>query len=160
MSVLARLVAWLPEPESDFGETLAAIRPTAPGLARQLAACRGELLASERRRATLKDQLDHYIGQAIQARAERDSAEAERVRLEGEIWTLTQFGEPAVLKAAIVHLQDLLAQALADKRDLERAVLALEASQENLTAIAEGLRDELRELRAGLTVGALRKGAR
>jgi hypothetical protein len=76
-----------------------------PTLALELAACRLELLVSERRRTNLKGQLDHYIGQAIRARAERDRAEHERDRA-----------------------QACLVQALADKQDAVARILEMEGT--------------------------------
>ena len=98
---------------------------------------------------------------------------------------MKEFGEPSVLKSDLddtqAHLdqahrdfkgiceqrdqaQACLAQALAEQYDLTNRVFALEDdvrtlehSRENLTDIADGLRDELRDLRAAVTIGAARK---
>lgn len=115
-----------------------------PTLAAQLADCRIELGISERRRHTLKEQAAHYIDQAIRTRVERDRAERDR---DGA--------------------QACLVQAMAEKENdrlyidvLEAQVLVVRMSRDNLTDIADGLRDELRDLRAAVTIGAARRKGR
>lgn len=136
---LARLVAWLP----DFG-TLYTCAHEQPTLADQLAAVRGELRAALHKHAALDGQLQHWIDQAIRARRERDRAELARDYAE------------ACVSQAVEEQQDLTARALSLESDA-----ALSARMvADLTDIAEGLRDELRELHAGLAVGALRKERR
>ena len=123
-----------------------------PTLAVQLADCRAELRTSERRRATLKEQAAHYIDQAIRARTERDRAEVSFRRL---LATSVEASDcvHACLTAAIDRNVDLVTRILV----LEGEAETFARERETLTVIAEGLRDELREVRAGLAVGALRR---
>lgn len=115
-----------------------------PTLAAQLADFRRDLHRSERQRARLTGQLDHYIGQAIRARAERDRAERDRD------------GAQVCLVQAMAEQQEAVARISFLEDELRTAARI----EDNLVATADGLRDELREVRAGLSVGALRKGRR
>ena len=112
-----------------------------PTLSHQLATCRADLHASERARTSLKAQLDHYIGQAIRARAERDRAERE-----------------------LQDAQACLLEALRERTEAYRAGLAqvqelalARRDAEDRRMIADRLQTELRELRAAVTIGAAQR---
>ncbi len=116
-----------------------------PTLAAQLAEAQRDLWRFERLNAALKSQLDHYIGQAIRARAERDRAERERQ--DAQVCLLQALRERTeAYRAGIAQVQEL-AMARRDGEDLR--------------GIADRLQTELRELRAAVTIGAAqRKGRR
>lgn len=118
--------------------------PIPPRPVDRLAACQADLHAANRALARVKTSLDHYIGQAIRARRERDDAEQERDRAQG-----------------------IVVRALAERDEAVKYGLYLDGEidgfhrrEQALTALADGLRAELRELRAGVAVGALRKKGR
>jgi len=98
----------------------------------QLAECRRELLESERKATRLQDAFGNAMDWFAKASKRATRMEEERD-----------------------HAQACLAQALAEKADLTRRALALEdelrtatKSADNLVDIADGLRNELRAVKA------------